>query len=420
MNGLSVIRSGHGAAVSADIGFEAAHGMVASAKEKMEPRGVNRRIYDGVYSRISDRYKEFDQAAEVGYAGKVGLTGSIEDLTPREVIAILSHIRDDDKLLSECSGNSAKSPFFDKFYLMRNSEQKWNLRLHRFNVRGSGLGGEDSPHYHRWTLASKPIQGGYVNVNYKETDISRKTVLAHQYNKYQLGATDAQTVGSARDVASLGRRAMVPVKAQVYHAGGGANHFPIEEPHSVNTFAQHFGSTVTLAHTGKSVKEESFAFEKAEMKTIPQKRYVNVEFFKARLEQEIALLQVLTLKDELIDHLREKLRRDPGGLTTYEHRHINDCTAPNYLETSLLPSLATYQLQRHENRPSYEFSASTSEFLEEKLRDIDAYALKSVIAFNQEDLYQRPENARLSVDFDFEAAYQGLQEEARSGRETQS
>jgi len=38
---------------------------------------------------------------------------------------------------------------------MSNPQQGWKLRLHTYSIRGQGLGGEDSPHYHRWTLASK-------------------------------------------------------------------------------------------------------------------------------------------------------------------------------------------------------------------------------------------------------------------------
>jgi hypothetical protein len=58
---------------------------------------------------------------------------------------------------------------------MSNPQQGWKLRLHSYTIQGSGLGGEDSPHYHRWTLASKVFAGGYLNKEYLEGTVSIDT-----------------------------------------------------------------------------------------------------------------------------------------------------------------------------------------------------------------------------------------------------
>lgn len=52
---------------------------------------------------------------------------------------------------------------FNKFYLINDQKQGWNLRLHVQYAQDNGLGGEASPHYHRWTLDSKILTGGYCN-----------------------------------------------------------------------------------------------------------------------------------------------------------------------------------------------------------------------------------------------------------------
>ena len=111
---------------------------------------------------ITERYKDFRPGTEIGFQQTPGVTADIEPILKPDLIAILEHIKSSDDLLDTCKKNSAKAPFFNKFYLMANPEQGWNLRLHSFDVRGSGLGEEDSPHYHRWILASKILTGGYI------------------------------------------------------------------------------------------------------------------------------------------------------------------------------------------------------------------------------------------------------------------
>ncbi|WP_146131928.1 hypothetical protein [Chromobacterium amazonense] len=352
--------------------------------------------YSRVFNQIKDRYAAFDQKSEIGFGeqqGLKGLTGNIHDVSKEDICKIMMHIHDNEVLLEQCCNNSAKSPFFDKFYLMKDPDQNWNLRLHHFNARGSGLGGDDSPHYHRWTLASKPLQGGYINVNYEEKEISPETDEQHKYSKYLLGATDAQSSKVGRQIQPLGQSEMKPVKYTLFEEGS-TNHFPITDPHSVLTQPKHFGSTVTLAHTGKPVHESSFAFEKGDLKDIPQMRFDSISEFKSHLEKEIAFLQATQLKDDLLEHLNGK---NPSTLTKHEIDHLCDSKEPNYLETSFFSALAIYNMAKAENEPSHEFSPDTSKFLDERLQHINVEALNEVIKFNQEDLFNP--DTRFVTDF---------------------
>lgn len=356
----------------------------------------NEKTYNKTLNNIKERYASFNSEAETGYNAEPGLVGNIRDISKEDIIAIMMHIRDNNTLLEECCKNSAKSPFFDKFYLMKDPEQGWNLRLHNFNARGSGLGGDDSPHYHRWTLASKPIHGGYINIKYDELEITASTKQEHIYNKYKMGGTDVQQSGSnKREVACLGQKAMVP-KEYTPYLKDSVNHFSIEQAHSVKTFSEHFGSTVTLAHTSSSKKAESFAFEKNELQDIPQVRYTSSEEFKIRLEREIAFLQVMQLKDDLLSYLHNKFDKNPKELTPAENIHRIDSSEPNYIETSLLSAIAIYCIQKENGIESCEFSEDTTRFIDAKLAFIKKEYLDKVIEFNQEDQWAK----RFKIDFD--------------------
>jgi hypothetical protein len=122
-----------------------------------------------------------------------------------------------------------------------------------FNVKSSGLGGEDSSCYHLWTLASKVLTGGYRDRNDKESSSYDEADRLHVYDRYQLELTKEQGFANNRLAKPPGIAAMLPCKAQIYDRDG-LNHFPIEEPHSVQTIPSHLGSTVTLAHTSAAQK----------------------------------------------------------------------------------------------------------------------------------------------------------------------
>jgi hypothetical protein len=99
---------------------------------------------------------------------------------------------------------------------MSNPRQGWKLRLHTYNIRGNGLGGEDSPHYHRWTLASKVFAGGYLNKEYEEGTVSCDTEELLKYNKYKLASSAQQTDSNTRVAQFVSEATMTMVRQTVY------------------------------------------------------------------------------------------------------------------------------------------------------------------------------------------------------------
>lgn len=356
---------------------------------------ADEKTYARIFSEISDRYTAFSQETEIGYQQKPGITGDIDSITNKDIISILKHVKSDPILLEQCQKSSANSPLFTKLYLMSNEAQGWNLRLHTFSVEGSGLGGEDSPHYHRWTLASKVLSGGYVNVNYQEGSIDQPHAKEHEYSKYELSASKNQSNKDARHTTFISKATMTPTHKELY-AEGGVNHFPIKLAHSVETHAPVMGTTTTLAHTAKSLTDKSYAFEKnSEIAEIPQRKIEDRAEFLDILQGQITFLEILELKTELNAHLLETLSLNLP-LTPREENHLHDFHEPNYIETSLLPALAIYELETINGVEHGEFSETTIEFLDSKLSKIDRNSLNQLISGNQGDLLAQ----RLTIEID--------------------
>jgi hypothetical protein len=166
----------------------------------------------------------------------------------------------------------------------------------------------------------------------------------------------------------------------------------MKTPHSVQTWPKFFGTTQTLAHTGKDVTESSYSFTKEKGLTeIPESRYKNTDLLIKGMDRQITRLKLLHLSNELNHYLREQPNCD---LSSGEAKHLVDYHEFNYLETSLLPALAILQIQIENREASWEFSQSAELFLLTKLREIDSDLLKEMIAENQQDLSEQ----RLSVD----------------------
>ncbi|BCX66974.1 hypothetical protein [Pseudomonas izuensis] len=348
----------------------------------------NEQVYARIFNEISQRYAAFSQENEIGFQHKPGITGDIENITIKEIISILKHLQSDPALFEQCQKSSANSPLFTKLYLMSNDVQGWNLRLHTFSVKGSGLGGEDSPHYHRWTLASQVFSGGYMNVNYEEGSLDQPHAKEHEYSKYELSASKNQSSKDSRHTTFISRATMMPIKKELY-AEGETNHFPINLAHSVETHASVMGTTTTLAHTAKSVTEKSYAFEKnEEIKEIPQRKIENKAEFDSILQNQITFLQILDLKLELNTHLTEA-RRLNLPLTPREEKHLNDYYEPNYVETSLLPALAMYQMESINGVTHNEFSEQTIKLVDAKLSEINYDSLDALLSNNQHDLFDK-------------------------------
>ena len=277
------------------------------------PLNTPKEIYERVHQELSHRYQSFDQGKELGYAGKAGVTGNIDFITNKDLIGILQHLKSDEKALQESKKDSAKTKLFDKIYLMSGKKEtesgKWNLRLHNYNVRGTGLGGEDSPHFHRWTLASKILTGGYNNVNYEERSVLQAHDPKDKYNKYLLGASSAQTTQGSRNAQFVSEVVMTPIKNEIY-AKGDIKNFPQNQPHSVDTAPGFMSTTLTLAHTASAVTDISYAYQKDNLEELPSLRFESVEAFKNSRDLRIAKLQVLGLQDKL-NNLLGSVRNQP-------------------------------------------------------------------------------------------------------------
>lgn len=347
---------------------------------------LHEKTYQNVFDLISERYKDFRPDTERGFQNSLGVTADIEPISKQDIISILEHIKTNDNLLEICKKNSAKAPFFNKFYLMSNADQGWNLRLHSFNVRGSGLGEEDSPHFHRWTLASEIIAGGYINVNYEEGPKTDSTPQKDIYSKYELSSSKSQASSEARTAKYISEAEMKPTEKTLY-ARGDLNHFPISKPHSVETHAAVMGTTLTLAHTSKAATDTSTSFKKSNnIEALPEIKIESNESFQTMLQEQITHLQVLVLSDNLNSLLSSKFEQGIS-LTAGEGKHLTDYREPNYVETSLLPALAIYQMEAHNGVEHNEFSEDVIKLIENTLSEIDPDSLNTMIISNQHDLF---------------------------------
>lgn len=360
----------------------------ATVNEAISKNQNNERIYQDVFSMISERYKHFCPDTELGFQQRPGVTADIEPISKKDLIAILEHIKSNDDLLINCKENSAKAPFFNKFYLMSNPEQGWNLRLHYFSVRGSGLGEEDSPHYHRWYLGSMILAGGYINIEYQEGPKTDSTSEKDSFLKYKLNSSKSDNNNGVRTAEYISEAEMRITNRTLY-AQGDLKHFPIAKPHSVETHAAVMGTTLTLAHTSEAFSDTSTSFVKTKnINAFPQIKIDSNETFISMLDDQIAHLHVLTLSDKLMTLLLSKFEaRTP--LTAGEEKHLIDCGEPNYVETSLLPALAIYQMEAHNGIQHREFSEDAAALIDIELAEIDSDALERLISSNQNDLFDK-------------------------------
>lgn len=354
----------------------------------------NRQAYDRIYTRLSRQYVSFNPVTEIGHNGSAGITSGIKDIGKQDIIGAMMHIRDTAVLLDNCKKNSRRAPFFDKFYLMSHPTQGWNLRAHFFNAKGSGLGGEDSPHFHRWTLASRVLTGGYYNRTYREAPLDNQATEGprHIYDKYRLAPTKNQGNQNSRPVERLGEALVVPADAQLYDKDS-LNHFPVETPHSVQALASHFGTTVTFAHTSKAQKEASISYKKpkelgSNLTELKEIRCDADPEFLTHFNKAIAFLQVVQLQEDLQSFIAQKWETG-NKPTPHEQAHQYDSYERNYVETSLLSSLAIYQMEQANGVPHREFAPDTCAFLDKELAHILPDGLKAVIEQNQSNLFDQ-------------------------------
>ncbi|PLZ03747.1 hypothetical protein CY652_05050 [Burkholderia sp. WAC0059] len=351
---------------------------------------VDEMTYRRVYETIQERYKAFSQENELGHGGKEGLTGNIDDISSGDLISILRHIATNDERRTAASIKSAVSPLFSKIYLMENKEQGWNLRSHLYSVGGGAQGAEERQHFHRWTLASAFMAGGFANRNYQKLPAS-EVDSADVLIEYKLEPTPKNA--TRQKFIEIGPVGM-PLTRQTMFKQGEVRHYPIDLPHSVGDTSQHTGTGLTLAHTGKAIKSTSTSYRtQSGITSEPLDKPASPEEFIASIHKEITLLQLQTLSNGLNRHLGEK---DPAKLTSQEKRHLEDYKAPNYLETSLMPAIAILHLAREAGTESAEFSPETARFINAQIRRIDEAPLDTLLKENQTHLQRGYLSAKVS------------------------
>ena len=188
---------------------------------------------------------------------------------------------------------------------------------------------------------------------------------------------------------------MTPINRTLY-AQGDLKHFPKAIPHSVETHSAIMGTTITLAHTSKAVADTTFTFKRNNnAEAFPEIKIENNETFKHMLQNQITHLQVLVLSDDLNNLLSSKFEQDTP-LTSGEGKHFQDYKEPNYVETSLLPALAIYQMESLNNVEHIEFSKEAIDIIDAALIEIDSDALNALISSNQSDLFDK----QLTIEID--------------------
>jgi hypothetical protein len=114
---------------------------------------------------------------------------------------------------------------------------------------------------------------------------------------------------------------MTVIKETIY-AKGDVRHFPVQTPHSVQTWPKFFGTTQTLAHTGKDVTESSYSFTKEkDLTEIPESRFKNTDLLIKGIDGQITRLKLLLLSEQLNHFLQE---RPHSLLSSGEVKHLAD------------------------------------------------------------------------------------------------
>ena len=157
-----------------------------------------KKVYAVKFNVVFKKYSEFIPETEIGFLKTNGITGNIADINKKEVIGMLEEIYGNSELLNQAMQKSARSNIVHKIYLLNNTEQGWSLRLHTFPLGGVTQNEEEKPHYHRWTLASKVLSGGYISTNY-EVLSSENVDLNQRYYQYRFDKSENQIEQSKKN-----------------------------------------------------------------------------------------------------------------------------------------------------------------------------------------------------------------------------
>jgi hypothetical protein len=265
------------------------------------------------------------------------LGAMLETISNKWLIKLLRVVRDDVSARHASLALSKRSSLFDKLIIMK-GKSGWVLRLHTYNVlpldrtgqRQSNLGellddDEENTHVHRWRLSSRFITGGFNNITWdienvdgSELDPGTPVGEGQVLNRYLLPPTEKTGGQDSREATLKGKSVVTERRSEFYQAGDVIT-YPIVDPHSVGTLAPLTGTTMTLAHTGRGLREDSSFYAMVNGGSVKQYPYSEKELIAA-IEIAITRLQLIELGHSL-SHDRA-------------FRHLNS------VETELLPRLA--------------------------------------------------------------------------------
>jgi hypothetical protein len=305
----------------------------------------DRELYEKVFNLIeAANALEPPTADETPSTPLVG--AMLQTLTNERVIALLRVVRDHPAATMMSRPLSKRSSLFDKLIIMKGEAADWVLRLHTYSMpapttdgrRTTNLGeelqdDEENTHFHRWRLSSRFVAGGFNNVTWDVRD--PKGVhgaesarvgdpvgggkLLHRYALQPTAKSGASSTGRA--ATEIGVDVVSARRTEFYQAGD-VIAYPIVDPHSVSMLSPFTGTTMTLAHTGKGLLDDSAFFAADNRQAVQQLSY-SADEFKAAIDMAITRLQVIELNRSLMASSRV-------------FRHLNA------FETEVLPRLAEW------------------------------------------------------------------------------
>jgi hypothetical protein len=276
----------------------------------------------------------------------------VGEITNDEVILLLQHLKNDEHARETSRRLARRSDLFDKLILIIGTgDNYWVLRLHTYQIRRGGglvsnLGNElqddeANTHFHRWQLGSRFVTGGFNNVtwnvnnptthnpvnainNHIEMTTDKSETGVSIQRTYTIPATK-NTTGKNREATHIGN-AIVTQRRSEFYMRGDVVSYPIVDAHSVSASLSPFvGTTMTLAHTGKSQSPDSYFFKpisSEDLASVPQIPYKEDEFLLA-IDIAMTRLQLVNLNHYLWQNF---------GLICFSHM--------NAFETELLPRIA--------------------------------------------------------------------------------
>lgn len=323
------------------------------------------------YSAIKNTISEINNEYYLNKKDSLTLTKNIVSLTIDDVIEILTTLQNNENLREMSRQRSVKNNVLAKLVLMTSGTQNpWVLRLHTYPVMNEDTGevirdDEEHVHYHRWDLTSKFLTGGFINKKYEVAEENKFGKDGFHVYEYEIPSTE-KTSGQWRTTTALGEK-YLHVKDNALYKHGDHVHYPIEIPHSVDStsISAYTGITITLAHTGESIKNTSTFFERKPIEMAPNVRYTKEEH-ECIIQNTITRLQLIKLCSELATN----------GFERFGH--------PNSLETELLPTIAMIQLEGDNFKET-----NLQTIIENAIKNMDKPSLQYLIECSQKILFKK-------------------------------